>query len=365
MQVPIVDLVSQYKNLKREIDEAINRVLSHAHFVFGKELETFESELAEFVGTEYALGVANGTDALLLSLYALDIKEGDEIITTPFTFFASTEVIAMLKAKPIFVDIKEDSFNINPELIENKITGRTKAILPVHLFGQCADMKHISQIASKHDLFIVEDAAQEIGAKFNGKMAGSFGNTAGLSFFPTKNLGACGDAGAILTNSRELYEKIKLLRIHGSVKKYYHQSIGFNNRLDAIQAAILSVKLKYLNTWNNRRHKIASKYNEALKDYVKTPAEKENYHSVYHQYTIMTDKRDKLKSYLQEKGVVSAIHYPIPLHLQAAFEYLGHKTGDFPVSEKAALQVFSLPVYPELTDDMVGYVIEKVSQFFK
>lgn len=364
MQVPIIDLVSQYKNLEKEIDNAVKRVFSHSYFVFGKELESFEEQLSKYAGTKFALGVANGTDALLLSLYALGIKEGDEVITTPFTFISTAEVIALLRAKPVFVDVEEESLNVDPNLIEKAITERTKAILPVHLFGLCADMKSIMDIAQKHNLKVVEDAAQAIGATLYDKMAGGLGDIAGFSFFPTKNLGAAGDAGAILTNDEKLYEKIRLLRVHGSHKKYYHQFIGFNNRLDAIQAALLSVKLKYVDSWNERRREIAAKYTSLLNTYVKTPSEPEGYYSVYHQYTIRTEERDRLKAFMNERGVSTAIHYPLPLHLQLAFEYLGYKKGDFPVAEKACGEVLSLPVYPELTDEMVDYVIETISGFF-
>ncbi len=364
MQVPIIDLVSQYKNLEKEIDNAVKRVFSHSYFVFGKELESFEEQLSKYAGTKFALGVANGTDALLLSLYALGIKEGDEVITTPFTFISTAEVIALLRAKPVFVDVEEESLNIDPNLIEKAITERTKVILPVHLFGLCADMKSIIDIAQKHNLKVVEDAAQAIGATLYDKMAGGLGDIAGFSFFPTKNLGAAGDAGAILTNDEKLYEKIRLLRVHGSHKKYYHQFIGFNNRLDAIQAALLSVKLKYVDSWNKRRREIAAKYTSSLNTYLKTPSEPEGYYSVYHQYTIRTGERDRLKAFMNERGVSTAIHYPLPLHLQLAFEYLGYKKGDFPVAEKACGEVLSLPVYPELTDEMVDYVIETISGFF-
>ena len=365
MKVPIINLTMQYEKYREEIDNAIRRVFSHSHFVFGEELENFEKELSRYVGVKFALGVANGTDALLLSLYALGVGEGDEVITTPFTFFATAEVIAMLHAKPVFVDIEDNSMNINPELITDAITSHTKVIIPVHLFGRCAAMNRIMDIAKKNNLFVVEDAAQAIGARFNDKMAGSFGDAAGMSFFPTKNLGAAGDAGAILTNGVELYEKIKKLRMHGADKKYFHRFIGFNNRMDAIQAAVLSVKIKYIDEWNKRRREIADKYTLSLKPYVWTPINTEGYFSVYHQYTIRTHNRNELKDYLKERGVSTAIHYPIPLHLQPAFAYLGYKKGDLPVAERVADEVLSLPIYPEMTDRMVDFVIESVLQFFK
>ncbi len=364
MHVPIIDLITQYENLKKEIDEAVTKVFAHSHFVFGKELETFENELSQYTGSKYALGVANGTDALLLSLFAMGIKEGDEVLTTPFTFIATAEVIALLRAKPVFVDVEEKTLNINPELIDEKITIRTKAILPVHLYGQCADMGSIMDIARKKNVYVVEDAAQAIGAQIQDKKAGSFGDSAGLSFFPTKNLGAAGDGGAILTDDRKLCETIKLLRVHGSDRKYYHSTIGFNNRLDVIQAALLSVKLKYLDSWNEKRRAIASRYTAALKQWVRTPFEPEGYYSVYHQYTIRTPARDQLKRFLEEQGISSAIHYPVAIHLQPAFSHLGYKKGDFPVTEKATEEVLSLPMYPELTDEQVTYVIEQAVSFF-
>lgn len=364
MKIPIIDLVSTYKNLEKEIDDAVKKVFSHSHFVLGKELDSFEAMLSQYIGAKFALGVANGTDALLLSLYALGIEEGDEVITTPFSFIATAEVIALLRAKPVFVDVEEETLNINPDLIEKAISERTKAILPVHLFGLCADMKRIMEIAQKHNLKVIEDAAQAIGARLNDIKAGNLGDIAGLSFFPTKNLGAAGDGGAILTDDDKLYKKIKLLRVHGSEKKYFHHFIGFNNRLDVLQAAVLSVKFKYLDEWNERRRKIAARYTSSFKKYVKTPIEPEGYYSVFHQYTIRTDERDRLKEHLLEKGISAAIHYPVPLHLQPAFEYLGYEKGDFPVTERAGDVVLSIPVYPELTDEMVEYVIENVLGFF-
>lgn len=364
MRIPIIDLVKQYKNIEKEIDKAVKRVLSHSQFVFGEELKCFEEKLAKYINTNYALGVSSGTDALLLALHSLGIKEGDEVITTPFTFISTAEVIVLLRAKPVFVDIEEETLNINPELIEPAITKNTKAILPVHIFGLCADMKRILKIADKYNLKIVEDAAQAIGAKFDNKMAGSFGDVAGLSFFPTKNLGGAGDGGAIVTNDKELYEKIKPLRVHGSEEKYYHNFVGFNNRLDAIQAAMLSVKINYIDTWNKRRREIIKRYNNELSEVVRTPVEPEGYYSVFHQYTIRTKDRDKLKEYLGEQGISTAIHYPLPLHVQQALKFLGYGKGDFPVAEKACNEVLSIPVYPEMTDEMVEYVIENILQFF-
>jgi dTDP-4-amino-4,6-dideoxygalactose transaminase len=365
MKVPIIDLVSQYKKLEEEIDGAVKKVFSHSYFVLGKELEEFENKLTEYIGTKFALGVSSGTDGLLLSLYTLGVKEGDEVITAPFTFMATAEAIVLLKARPVFVDIDEETMNLNADNIENALSEHTKVIIPVHLYGLCADMEAINIVATKHRVKVVEDAAQAIGATLNGKMAGGFGDTGVLSFFPTKNMGAAGDGGAILTNNEELHTMMKLLRVHGSGKKYYHDIIGFNSRLDVIQAAVLLVKLKYLDSWNERRREIASQYSKSLSQYVKTPREPDGYYSVFHQYTVRTNRRDELQRFLAEKGVSSAIHYPLPLHLQPALKYLGYRKGDFPVTEKAAKEVLSLPVYPELKDEHVEYIIDTVKHFFE
>lgn len=364
MHVPTIDLGAQYRTIQKEIDDALKRVFTHCHFVLGKELERFEGKLAQYIGTDYALGVASGTDALFLSLFAMGIGEGDEVITTPFTFGATAEVIALLKAKPVFVDIDGETMNVDPEKVAAAITGNTKAILPVHLYGLCADMDAIMDIANKHGLKVIEDAAQAVGSRIGAKKAGCFGDITGLSFYPTKNLGAAGDGGAILTNDEELYENIRILRVHGIEEKYQYQIIGFNNRLDALQAAVLSVKLDHLDGWNERRRTIASQYTNVMKSYVRVPAEPAGFYSVYHQYTIRTDRRDQLKEHLGKNGVGAAIHYPSPLHLQPAFAYLEHTKGDFPEAERAAEEVLSFPLYPELTDEQVTYVIEQAVSFF-
>jgi dTDP-4-amino-4,6-dideoxygalactose transaminase len=365
MQVPTIDLVAQYRTIEKEIDAAVKRVFAHSHFVLGKELEQFEEKLTRYIGVKHALGVASGTDALFLSLFTLGVEAGDEVITTPFTFGATAEAIALLKAKPVFVDINPETFNIDTERIEEAITDRTKAILPVHLYGLCADMERLMRIAQKHNLKVIEDAAQAVGSRIGSIKAGCFGDITGLSFYPTKNLGAAGDGGAILTNDEGLYERMKILRVHGINEKYHYQIIGFNNRLDALQAAVLGVKLDHLDGWNERRREIASHYTDALKDLVKVPAEPADFYSVYHQYTIRTDRRDQLKEHLAKKEIGAAIHYPAPLHLQPAFSYLGHKQGDFPEAERAATEVLSLPLYPELSDEQVAHVAEQTASFFK
>lgn len=334
-----IDLKAQYQTIKPEINKAIQKVLNSGQFILGQEVEKFEQEIAKYLGVEYAIGVASGTDALLLSLIALDIKKGDEVITTAFSFIATANTIARVGAKPIFVDINPKTFNIDASKIQEKITKKTKAIIPVHLYGQVADMDAIK----KFKVPIIEDACQAIGAEYKNKKAGTIGNLGCFSFYPTKNLGACGDGGLVTTNNKQYAEKIKILRAHGAQQKYYHQEIGLNSRLDELQAAILGVKLRHLDKWNNQRIKNAKKYNKLLSKFVITPDYKKGH--VYHQYTIRVKKRDKLKAYLEKHNIPIAIYYPVPLHLQKCFKYLGYKKGDFPEAEKAAKEVLSLPIY--------------------
>lgn len=340
----------QYKLIKKEIDSSIKRVLDSGVFIGGEEVLKFEKELAKFLKVKYAVSVNSGTDALFLSLKALGIKEGDEIITTPFTFIATAEVIANLGARPVFADISE-TFNINPKEIEEKITKKTKAIIPVHLFGKMADMKEIMKIARKHNLYVIEDSAQAIGA---GKITGDL---ACFSFFPSKNLGGFGDGGAIATNNKSLAEKLKLLKSHGSSlnEKYLNLIPGFNSRLDAMQAAVLRVKLRHLLKWNKIRIEKARYYSNKL-DFK---------NNVFNQYTIRAKDRDKLKKYLEKKGIPANTYYPLPLHLQPAFKYLGYKKGDFPASEKASKEVLSLPVYPELKKAEQDYIIKCIKDFYE
>ena len=365
MNIPAFDLKRQYKNLSSELLPILEEVMAKGQFILGENVELLEKELADYCGTKYAVGVASGTDALLLSLEALGIGEGDEIITTPFTFFATSEVISLLKAKPVFVDIDSKTFNIDPDKIEDAITTKTKAVIPVHLFGQMAEMDDIEYLAEKYDLYIIEDACQAIGAEYKGRRAGSIGDTGCFSFFPTKNLGAFGDGGLITTNDEKLYEKIKLLRVHGSRKKYYHELIGHNSRLDEIQAAILRVKLKYLDNWIERRIEIAKIYSEGLKDLdVIVPEVKPYLRHVYHQYVIRTKHRDELQEYLSNKGIGTAIYYPLPLHLQECYKDLGYREGDLPEAEKASKEVIALPMWPELTNEEVNYIVESIREFF-
>jgi len=363
-----LDLKKQYKSIKEEIDEAIKRVLESTVFIGGKEVEEFEKEIAEFCGVKHAIGLNSGTDALFLSLKALGVGPGDEVITAPFTFIATAGVIANCGAKPVFADIKSDTFNISPELVEGLITPRTKAIIPVHLFGQMADMDEIMAIAKNHNLFVVEDAAQAIGATYRVKKAGSIGDIGCLSFFPSKNLGAYGDGGMIITDNEGLFQKVKLLKNHGSSpkEKYLNLIIGTNSRLDAIQAAILRVKLKYLAKWSKERAEKAAYYSENLKGVgdIITPVMGDDRNHIFHQYTIKTKSRDELQRYLKEKEIPTMIYYPLPLHLQPAFEYLNYKSGDFLESEKAAKEVLSLPIYPELSKIEQNLIIKKIKEFY-
>ena len=364
MQIPLLDLRAQYATIKDEIKEAIDEVLESQHFILGPKVEQLENEIARYCNTKYAVGVASGTDALLLSLMAIGVTCGDEVITTPYTFFATAGSISRLGAKPVFVDINPKTYNINPQLIEEKITDKTKAVIPVHLYGQCADMEPILEIAEKYSLKVVEDAAQAIGAEYKGKKAGSMGDLGCLSFFPSKNLGGYGDGGMIVTDDEELAEKIGVLRVHGSKPKYYHSIIGCNSRLDAIQAAVLSVKIKYLDSWSEKRRGNASVYDQLFQgmDIVTPYAEPHNIH-IYNQYTIHAKERDGLQSHLKARDIGTALYYPLPLHLQECYAHLGHKEGDLPESEKASRKTISIPIYPELTEEQQRYVVRTVQEF--
>jgi len=377
VKIPLVDLKSQYKEIKPEIQEAINRVLDSTAFILGEEVAKFEEEFAKYCGTRYAIGTSSGTSALHLALLSLGIGEGDEVITTPYTFTATVETIIHCGAKPVFVDINSRNYNIDPEKIKefletdcnldhktgqlaNRLTGKlVKAIIPIHLYGQPADLDPILKLARKYNLKVIEDACQAHGAKYKGKRVGSIGDVGCFSFYPGKNLGAYGDGGMVVTNNEEIANKIRCLRDHGRREKYEHQMIGYNYRLDALQAAILKVKLKYLDKWNEKRKKNASIYNELFKDLdVITPYREEYAKHVYHLYVIRIKGRDKVYKFLQEKGIACGIHYPLPLHLQKAYHYLGYKKGDFPIAEECAQEVVSLPIYPELKRDQIKYIVE-------
>lgn len=363
-----LNLKLQYRSIKVEIDRAIRRILDKGVFIGGDEVKSLEEEIAKFCGIKYGVSVNSGTDALSLSLKVLEIKPGDEVITSPFTFIATAEVIADLGAKPVFVDIDAQTFNINTRKIEEVVTEKTKAIIPIHLFGQISEMSEIIKISKKHKLYIVEDAAQAIGAEYKGKKAGTIGDLGCFSFFPSKNLGAYGDGGMIVTNNRNLADKVRLLKNHGSSpkKKYLNLDLGTNSRLDAIQAAILRVKLKHLNEWNRERKKVAEYYDKNLRGIgdVITPIVLPARTHVFHQYTIRIKHRDQLRGYLKEKGIPTMIYYPLSLHSQPCFEYLNYRKNDFPEAEKAATEVLSLPVHPDLKRGEQDFIIQKIKEFF-
>ena len=394
MQVPLLDLKAQYQRIKGEINAAIQKVLDSQQFILGPSVKKLEEEIASYCQTHFAVGVASGTDALILSLRAAGIGIGDEVITSPFTFFATAGAIHNIGARPVFVDIKPDTFNIDPDKLcqyletrfSNKDSvresGRLKAIIPVHLFGQMADMRPILEVAQKYGLKVIEDAAQAIGAEYENRRAGSFGELGCFSFFPSKNLGGYGDGGMVVTNDEKLAQKVRMLRVHGSRSRYEHSVVGYNSRLDSLQAAVLRVKLRYLDEWSEKRRRNASYYNELFRQAGLTgndssgnssdgpiivPQALKGRRHTYHQYTIRVreGRRDELRKFLTEKGVGTAIYYPLPLHLQRCFRYLGYNEGDFPVAETLCKEVLSLPVYPELTSEMQEYVVDKVREFFK
>ena len=363
MDVKLLDLQAQYLPIRNEIRRAIDEVLDSQALILGPYVERFERELATYCGTKHAIGVSSGTDAILCSLMALGIKPGDEVICPSFTFFATAGCIARLGAVPVFAEIDPRSFNVDPASIEKKITPRTRAILPVHLFGQCAKMDDINAIAARHGLPVIEDAAQAIGAKRHGTSACNLGFAGCLSFYPTKNLGAAGDAGAICTNDDAFAERCRKLRVHGSGHTYYHEMIGGMFRLAAVQAAVLSVKLKHLNDWHAARRKNAALYNRLLSGgKVITPHIDEGNWSIYNQYVVRVPDRDAVKKKLAERGIGSAVYYPLPLHLQECFKYLGVGEGELPESERACCEVLALPVYPELPEAHVRYVAEELKK---
>ncbi|WP_141266636.1 DegT/DnrJ/EryC1/StrS aminotransferase family protein [Thermodesulfovibrio sp. Kuro-1] len=356
---PFIDLQAQYGNIKEEILKCINEILESSHYILGENVKAFEEEVKSYLGVSEAIGVASGTDALHLALKALNIGKGDEVITTPFTFFATVEAILYVGAKPVFVDIEKDTYNIDPEKIEEKITPHTKAIIPVHIFGAPADMLKIKEIAQKYNLKVIEDAAQAFGAKIGNKKIGSLGDVGCFSFYPSKNLGCFGDGGMVVTDNAEIAQKIRILRNHGSPGRYIHETVGLNSRLDEIQAGILRIKLRYIEEYNEQRRKKASLYTKLLSDAVITPKEKDNNYHVYHLYSIRSIFRDKIKETLANHDIPSVVYYPLPLHLQKALNFLGYKKGDFPVSETVSREILSLPIYPELPDDEV-YEISQI-----
>ena len=364
VRIPMVDFKAQYKSIEKEIDAAIKEILLSGQYILGPAVKEFEEQVAAYCGVKYAIGVASGSDALILSLKALDIGPGDEVITTPFTFVATAHAIVHCGAKPVFVDIEYDTFNINPALIEPAITKNTKAIIPVHLYGHPANMDPIMRIAEGYNLYVVEDAAQAFGARYNGKKVGSIGHVGCFSFFPTKNLGCYGDGGMVVTDNPEIAEKVDILRRQGCREKYRAEMIGYNSRLDAVQAAILKVKLKYVDQWNEQRRDVAHRYNELLSESkVKTPVEAPYAYHVYHQYTIRASQRDGLKQLLLENGIETSIYYPLPLHLQDAYKCLENKKGSYPESERAGKEVLSLPISPEISELDQEYIIQGMGTF--
>lgn len=370
MNIPLLDLKAQFQPLRQEILAAIEAVCDEQGFVLGSRLVSFEQAIAGYIGARYAIGCASGSDALLLSLMALGVGNGDEVVTVPFTFFATAGAVSRLGAKPVFIDIQADTLNLDPTQLEGAITSRTKAIIPVHLFGQCADMKTIMQIARAKGIPVIEDACQAIGAAQGGRRAGVLGDTGCFSFFPSKNLGGFGDGGLITTDDQNLADALSMLRVHGSRVRYLHEAMGINSRLDTLQAVILHIKLKYLDQWAEGRRRNAVVYQElfekaGLNDRVTLPVtESENFH-VYNQYTIRASRRDDLRSFLKEHGVGTEIYYPLPMHLQNCYKDLGHRKGSFPVSERAAEEVLSLPIYAELSQDQLSYVVKMIADFYR
>jgi dTDP-4-amino-4,6-dideoxygalactose transaminase len=365
MKVPFIDLQRQYESIKDEIAVAMQKVINSCAFAGGKFVEQFEKEFASFCGCKYAIGVGSGTEALWLSLLALGVGPGDDVITVPSTFMATSEAISFCGARPIFVDIDRETYNLDPVLLEKAITPRTKAIIPVHLFGQMADMNPIMEIAKEHKLFVVEDACQAHGAEYKGKAAGSIGDAGCFSFYPGKNLGAYGEAGAVVTNNDKTDRDIRMLRDHGQSRKYHHAMIGWNARMDGLQGAVLSVKLSHLRNWNERRRKNAQLYDEKLSniDGVIVPKETNYAKHVYHVYAVRVRNRDSLIDALSEKNINCGIHYPIPVHLQEAYNFLGLQKGCFPVAESCALEFVSLPMFPELSKQETDYVVTEIKNF--
>lgn len=394
LKIPLMDLQKQYETIKEETDKKVLEALSSAQYIMGENVKEFEKEISEYLGIKYSISVGNGTDALVIALRTLGIGEGDEVITTPYTFFATSESISFVGATPVFVDVDLDTYNIDPAKIEEKITDKTKAIMPVHIFGQPCDMESINKIAKKYNLKVIEDACQAIGSEYKGQMAGTLSDIACFSFFPTKNLGCAGDGGMIVTDDEDLATICRALRTHGSGAnghraynlinniqegvtedkgaentlynslKYYNYLIGQNSRLDEIQAIILRIKLKKLDRWNDVRRENARFYNQKLKDteFV-TPFEDENVKHVYHLYILQSEKRTELVNYLKDRGIATGIYYPIPLHLQKAYKNLGYKEGDLPNAEYLSHRTFAIPIFVELTDEEKEYIVENLKKF--
>ncbi len=378
MNVPLLDLKAQFHSIETEIRAAIDQVLASQHFIMGPQVMQCETDIAAYCNCTHAVGVSSGTDALLIALMAEQIGSGDEVITTPYTFFATAGCIARLGARPVFVDIDPATFNLRPEEVASKITAATRAIIPVHLFGQMVDMDPLMMIARSRGLIVIEDAAQAIGAECNGRRAGTIGDYGCFSFFPSKNLGCLGDGGMVITNDPARAEKLATLRVHGSKPKYYHKVIGGNFRLDTLQAAVISVKLRWLDNWTKARQANAERYNRLFRaaglappddettpafPHVRLPAVTMSRH-IFNQYVIRVERRDELRTHLKQRGVAAEVYYPVPLHLQECFAYLGYRPGDFPESEKAAKDSLAIPVFPELNDSQAAYVVQCVVDFY-
>ncbi|MEK6758176.1 MAG: DegT/DnrJ/EryC1/StrS family aminotransferase [Deltaproteobacteria bacterium] len=372
MKVQLLDLAAQYRKIRKEVLKEVQKVCDSQHYVLGKNVAGLEAEVSRYCGSKYAIGVASGTDAILLALMAAGVKAGDKVITTPFTFFATAGSIARLEAVPVFVDIHPLTYNIDPESLEallKKDSKGVKAIIPVHLYGQCADMDPINKLARKYRIKVIEDAAQSIGAAYKGKMSGVLADLACFSFYPTKNLGCFGDGGMVTTNDQKLADRVRMLRVHGSRVRYYHDEVGINSRLDEIQAAVLRIKLSHLEEWTIGRINNAARYDRffekaGLTSKVGLPFIQEGNRSVYNQYVVRVSKRDALRAHLADAGIGSEIYYPLPLHIQKCFKGLGYRKGDFPVSEKAAREVLALPIYPELKESEQKYVVSSIKEFY-
>jgi dTDP-4-amino-4,6-dideoxygalactose transaminase len=366
MNIPPINLKAQYKLVRKEIRAGIKEILDEQRLILGKYCSQLEKQISDYAGVPYAISCANGTDALILALMALDIKAGDEVVTTPYTFFSTASSVAILGAKPVFVDVDEATMNIDPALIEKAITPRTKAITIVHLFGKMCDMSRITAIAQKHKLYLIEDCAQSLGSRQDGIMSGAFGDIAATSFYPTKNLGGIGEGGMVYTKRTDLGEKVKKLRVHGMGSQYFHEMIGLNSRLDEIKACALAAKFPHLESWNTKRKANAAFYNNQFKRLPLTlPVIDDNTSHIFHHYVIRTQRRDELQSFLKDRGVMTGIYYPLPLHLQPCFTYLGYKQNDFPVAERSAKTSLALPVYPELKNTERAYVANCIKEFFK
>ncbi len=365
MNIPFLDLKAQFKQIEKDVVPAVKDAMANAAFIGGPQVSGFEEEFAEYCDSRFCVGVGSGTDALRFALMAAGVGHGDEVLTVPNTFIATTEAISQVGASPVFVDIREDTCNIDPDQIEALITTKTRAIIPVHLYGQIADMDAILAIAQKNNLVVIEDACQAHGALYQGKKAGSMGIAGCFSFYPGKNLGAFGEAGAVVTQDEELAKKMRMIRDHGQEKKYHHQMEGFNGRLDAIQAAVLRIKLKHLPDWSEKRRQNAILYTELLNPIqgVITPTESQQGKAVYHLYVIHVDDRDGLQNFLMEKGIATGLHYPVPLHLQKAYQHLEYQEGAFPIAEKSAARLLSLPMFPELERGQIEYVVKNIEEY--